>query len=297
MKTRLFYGPATDLAGAAAPALAGEPAPALAPAPPAEPAFELPPGYALEAEPGSGGPTSAQLKADYEKALAENAQLKARTDSTAAFTGALGEFKSGLEKLAARPIQVQAQIPQPAHDPEADDKAVDDNFLESPTKNIRKILGREITPALELTIKSNISTAKALVRERPAESQIFAQYGPEIDAELAKIPLRELVEAPVEGIERALAVVKGRHLEEIFTARQAAAQAAPAAASVAPVAAPRPLPQGGLLPGSPNAPREDSLKGIKPAELATVKAYMANNGTPSDKFDAVLACVRDGSIR
>lgn len=300
MKTQVFYSPDDGLAAGDPAALpsAGAAVAERPPAPPSEPSFELPPGYELEDEPQAGGPTSAQLAADYKKALEENTALKARPDPTAAFAVALGEFKSGLEKLANRPVQVQAQMPQAVVDPDVDEKTFDDGFLEAPMKNIRKLLGREITPALELTIKSNISTAKALVRERVTERPVFDKYGPEIDVELSKIPLRELVDAPVEGIERALAVVKGRHLDEIIAAEREKWQAAPAAgAAAAPVVPPQPLARGQVLPGSPMAPRESGVRGIKASELAKVKAYMDTNGVPSDKFDAVLANVRDGTIK
>lgn len=291
-----------------APAATAEPQAQAEPvAPPLvdEPIFELPPGFALAPD----APAQAQPAADFEarfRALeAENAQLKARPDSSAALAEALGTFKTGLEAIAARPVEVKTQAqPGPVVDLEAEDRSIDENFLDGPVKNVKKLLGREVAPAIETLVQSNVSTARAVVSARPREAALFARFGKEIEAEFDALPATRFRD-PVAAYERAISVVRGRHFDELLSEAQSAqvpAAAAPAAEPAAPV---KPAGvQSRALPGSPQAAaqaRDQAAAGQKPitkSEMAWMLQYQRNMGqiTNDQQFETVLELHRSGQL-
>ena len=262
-------------------------------------AFEAPRAVRV-ADAAPEGPSREELQKQYEASQARLKDLEARSDPLAAIGQGFKSLEDNLRGIATRPIQVQA----PAQGPLVDElgdliKDLDANLLESPGAKIVKTAQAAMRQPLDTLVSSTFTMAERLVEATSPDRALFTAYKDEVRSEFARLDGRERVQDPVAAYERAFAVVKGRHLEEIFAQRQAAA--APVAAVAPAQAAPARPSAATMAQGTSAFAPQRQAQGeivITPAQDSWVRDRMRQKGiSEADYEEYVGVLVESGQLR
>lgn len=247
------------------------------------------------AAPVEEGPSKEELQAKFLETQKELEALKAQSAQRSGFESVVER----LDKMAERPIQVQAPPAQQPGETDADFmERFNRMYLDNPSQALDEWANRKLGRAFETMVKGQEKLSRALALSDPENKKLYERYGKEVESEIERIPLAERASDP-DVYRRAFSSVKGRHMDDYIAERVkeelAKLQAAQPQVQVAPTA-----PVGMVDRGSPlaaQAPKPGAKPRITASQAANIKAMMRSRGVPEERFEqTVLDIIEDGEL-
>lgn len=222
-----------------------------------------------------------------------------RVDDSVKRTEDLGrQIAGGFETLGQT---MQGILTKNAQQPQMSDEEfeamVNKDVFEKPMKTIRGLINREQGPILATLASNQMKMGKRILKAelQSEEKGIFDKYVKEIDAEFARIPVQESFADPAGAYEKAFALVKANHINEIVEERvNARAKQGETKSQKASEVEAKPfgvVEQGGIPPADRQG-ASDKIS-ITSRQKANILRWMESNNVQEQYFSSIVKRLKE----